>query len=137
MANIDNKKSFSKDELRKFGLVVGMIFGILFGVFFPWVFSKPWPQWPWWVCGPLVLLGLIAPIALKIPYRLWIGIGNILNWVNTRIILSVLFFGVFTPLGFLMRKIRKDPLRKSPDAKEKSYRFFVDCPLPNHMEKPY
>ena len=58
----------------------------------------------------LVVLGLLAPKTLKYPSWVWWKFAMILGYVNARIILSIAFFVVLTPLGLLWRVIGRDPL---------------------------
>jgi len=34
-----------------------------------------------------------------------------IGWIMTRLVLGLLFFGLFTPVGWLFRRLRRDPLR--------------------------
>ena len=45
----------------------------------------------------------------------------ILGVVSSHIVLAVMYYFVFTPLGFVMRSLGKDPLQKNIDKNEKSY----------------
>ena len=59
-----------------------------------------------WVVVPGALLavaGLMMPGLLKQVYQGWIWVGHVMGWVNTRIILGVLFYGVVTPMGLVMK----------------------------------
>lgn len=58
----------------------------------------------------LAALGTFAPAALRIPSRLWWKLAHALGWVNSRVLLSLLFFLVLTPVGLLFRLIGRDPL---------------------------
>jgi hypothetical protein len=49
-------------------------------------------------------------------------IGNALGWLNTRIILGLVFYGMITPMGFAMRLLGKDPLRLRSPGVVGSYR---------------
>jgi hypothetical protein len=60
----------------------------------------------------LLILGLIQPRLLKWPSAIWWKFALVLGYVNARIILSVIFIIVFSPLGLLWRVIGKDPLAK-------------------------
>jgi hypothetical protein len=58
----------------------------------------------------LLLAGTWAPAVLVVPNRWWRRLGHALGWVNTRILLSLFFFLVITPVGLIMRLAGKDPL---------------------------
>jgi hypothetical protein len=58
----------------------------------------------------LLVLGLSAPRLLKVPSALWWRFSRALGHVNARILLSVLFFLVLTPLGLVWRVTGRDPL---------------------------
>jgi hypothetical protein len=56
------------------------------------------------------LSALTAPGALASVYRWWMRFAEVLGWINTRIILVVIFYLVVTPLGLIMRILRRSPL---------------------------
>jgi len=58
----------------------------------------------------LLILGLTAPALLKWPSDLWWRLAAVLGYVNARIILSVAFFVVLTPISVVWRLIGRDPL---------------------------
>lgn len=68
------------------------------------------------ILGPigavLLVLGLTKPMWLKYPSALWWKFALALGYVNARIILSILFFLVLTPLSLIWRVIGKDPLTR-------------------------
>lgn len=74
---------------------------------------------------------------MKFLYQGWLKIGHLLGWINTRIILAILFFVLITPLGKILRACGKDPLKKHYDPHLPSYRKIVIPPPINHMEKPF
>ena len=41
--------------------------------------------------------------------------GNVMNWINTRLILGVMFYGIFLPIGLCMRLFGKDPMQRTLD----------------------
>ena len=59
----------------------------------------------------LVVLAFVAPAALKTPNRVWWRIAQAIGWVNARIILTLFFAGVLTPVGVAMRAFGRHPLR--------------------------
>jgi hypothetical protein len=98
-------------ELRKFGLTVGAAFVVLGGVSW-WRGHELPPRVLWILGGALFVPGLVAPALLRPVHRAWMAFAHVLGHVNTRIILSVLFYLVMTPVGLVMRLFR-DPLNRS------------------------
>ena len=95
--NIKNEKS----DFRKFGVTVGLLLMVLSG-FFLWKGKESFE--PMLFSGlVLCLLGLMLPVALKPVYWIWMVIAVILGWIVTRVILSLLFYVVITPIGMLSR----------------------------------
>lgn len=126
-----------KQELRKFGLVTGAIVVVLFGLLLPWIFSFSLPLWPWIFCGISCAWGLAHPGSLFPVYRVWLKFGHILGWINTRIILGIMFYIVFFPAGIIMRLFGKDPMARKLDNNATSYRKISDPLERNHIERPY
>jgi hypothetical protein len=60
----------------------------------------------------LVLGGLVAPRLLKWPSALWWKFATALGYVNARVILSIAFVIVLTPIGLIWRAIGRDPLAR-------------------------
>jgi len=49
---------------------------------------------------------IYGPIAV-----VWLGVSHLLGTIMPKILLSILFFGVLTPIGFLRRLMGKDSLK--------------------------
>ena len=58
----------------------------------------------------LLVLGLIAPRLLKYPSDAWWKFAMVLGYVNARIILTIAFLVMLTPLSLIWRLIGRDPL---------------------------
>ena len=71
------------------------------------------------IAGVITLIGLI-PMAARAFHRLWMGIAAVLGYINSRILLSVLYYGLFTPVGLVSRLIGRDPLQRR-SAPQSSY----------------
>jgi hypothetical protein len=123
--------------LRDFGLLTGGIFAALFGVLFPWLFERSWPLWPWIVLAVLGGVGLIAPLALKPIYALWMRLGLLLNRITTPLILGIVFYVVISPIGLLRRLRRTDSMARSFDAQAPSYRVPTSAKPAKHFERPF
>ena len=126
-----------KSELRKFGYITGGIAAVLFGIVLPWLFGHGYPMWPWIIAGILWVWATIAPSTLMPVYKGWMAIGHVLGWINTRIILGIIFYLMFLPVGMVMRLFGKDPMARKIDNSISSYRVVHAIPRKNHVEKPY
>lgn len=54
-------------------------------------------------------------------YQLWIKFGNFIGHINSKIIIFILFFFMFVPIGLLLKLFRKDLLKKKLDKSLVSY----------------
>ena len=106
-----NKKNISKKELREFGLLVGFGIPFLIGWLIPIIMGHPFRSGTLWIGLPLLILGFIKPYFLLFPYKLWMKLGLILGWFNSRLILGLVFIFVLLPISFIMRICSYDPLR--------------------------
>lgn len=122
-------------QLRSFGFLVGGIFALL--GFLPLLLGREVRLWAVIPAGILLFMALLLPKSLGPVYRVWMKIGHVLGWINTRIILSVVFYGMFAPMGFIMRLTGKDPMRRRYDSEAKSYRV-PSSPRPgSHMLRQF
>jgi len=126
-----------RQELRKFGFVFATGLVLIFGLFFPWVLEKPSPYWPWIVAAVFAGSALILPQILKPVFLLWMKIGHVLGWINTRIILGVVFFIIFAPVALLMRLFGKDPMHRRLDETASTYRINSEKLPRERMERPF
>jgi hypothetical protein len=110
----------SKSELRKFGLTVGAVF-CLFGGISWWRGHEVPPLVLWTIGGALMVPGLLFPTILGPVQRGWMKFAMVLANVNTRIILTLLYYVVLTPVGVIMAFFR-DPLNRSwKESKESTW----------------
>ena len=127
----------NKNDLRSFGLLTGCIAALLFGLLLPWLFSFNYPLWPWFVGGALITVAIILPTGLKPIYAIWMRIGLVLGWINTRIILALVFYLLFFPVSLILRVLGKDPMARKFEPSQMSYRVVRENTEREHMEKPY
>jgi len=64
---------------------------------------------------------LTVPILIKPIYRVALFIAHILGWINTRIILGLIYYLMFTPMSLIMKIIGRDPLHRKVDKQAASY----------------
>ncbi len=134
MSKSDTK--MSAKELRKFGLVTGGMLILFFDLLIPWIWSIAMPVWPLIVAGVLASMALVYPLSLGPVYKVWMLFAEALGWVNTRIILSLIFFLLFFPFGMVMRMFN-DPMRRKMEKSAQSYRIPSNPTKPENMERPF
>jgi len=68
-----------------------------------------------------LFLAFNAPLLLKYPYIAWMRLASILGWLNTRLLLAVVFYFIFSPVGLVMRLFGIDLLERKFDRAVNSY----------------
>ena len=112
------KQTIYKKQLREFGLIIGIGFPILIGWLLPSLFGHHFRTWTLWIGCPGLLIGLIAPRLLHYPYKVWMVLGHVLGWINSHIILGLVFIFVLQPIAYIMRLTGYDPLRTKRKGEE-------------------
>lgn len=126
----------SKKEWRKFGLTMAIAF-TLFATLFFWREKAAAP----WLAGFALLFGaltLLWPAALAPIQIVWMKFAEALGWIMNRLILSLTYFIIMTPMNLLLRLLRKDILALKFDADSASYWADVEKDGPaSRPDKPY
>jgi len=126
-----------RKDLRSFGLVMAAALILIFGLLLPWIFDHAIPKWPWLGAGVFASLALIWPGVLAPVYKAWMKFGHVAGWINTRIILGLVFFLIVLPIGLLMRLSGKDPMARKLSAEPASYRVPSHRHDPKSLERPF
>jgi hypothetical protein len=124
-------------QLRHFGFIVGGITAVLFGILPPLIWSFGWPAWPWVVGGVLAALALASPRSLRPVYGAWMRVGLVLGWINTRVLLFLVYATMVVPIGVGMRLLGRDPMERRIDKELDSYRVISRDEDPQRMNVPY
>ena len=123
-------------KLRSFGFLVGGAFALIAVV--PLLRHRgPLRIWALAAAAALVLPALVSPRVLSPVYRAWMRAGAALGYVNNRIILGVLFYFVFTPVGWMFKIARKDPMRRGFERASPSYRAPRQPRPDGHMRNQF
>ena len=116
--NIKSKKS----DLRNFGITIGIIL-LVISVFLFWKEKESFQIFL--AIGIILFLTSISiPIFLKPVYWIWMIFATILGWIMTRLILSLLFYIIFTSIGLTYRLFGKQFLELRWDKSKDSYWNF-------------
>jgi hypothetical protein len=123
-------------QLRHFGLLLGTL-SVVFFAGIPLVRHHRAPLWPWTVAITLWLAALLAPRTLSYIHAGWTRLGQVLGWINTRVILSLMYVLAIIPIGLIMKFARHDPMRREFDPALESYRIRSEQRSADHLERPY
>ena len=121
LEEIKNIKS-EKSDLRNFGFIIGIVLLIISGFLF-WKEKESFQIFL--AIGITLFLTAIAiPVVLKPVYWIWMIFAIILGWFMTRVILSLLYYVVFTSIGLTLRLFGKQFLELRWDKSKESYWNF-------------
>jgi len=98
----------TKPELRKFGLTIGILLLVIAG----FLYWRQRPSFPYfaYIGGGFALTGLVVPILLKPIYKAWMSFAVVMGFIMTRVILTIIYFGMFTPIALVAKLLGKDLL---------------------------
>jgi len=99
------------NQPRKTVLIVATVLALIAA----WCYWREWLAAAMMVgaCAVLLLaLGLFLPVWARRFHTGWMAAARVLGYINSRVLLGLLFYGVFTPYGFVSRLLRRDPLNR-------------------------
>ena len=114
---------------RAFGLLLAAVCVLI--ALWP-LFGAKAPRW--WALAPALLAAALAWRAPQIfagPNRVWMKLGELLARVVSPIALAMLFYGMFVPLGWLMRATGRNPLRLQREPAAATYWIEREPPGPS------
>ena len=91
----------SERVLRQFAAILATVLAIVAA----WVYWRngALPIWAWALPLILLVFGTIMPNRLAGFYSVWMNIGHGLGWVNTHLILALMFYMILAPVGIIFR----------------------------------
>lgn len=117
--DLDRDQHVEGSSDRTFGLVFAGLFLAMAG--WPLFHGEAIRWWSVGVAAVFALTALVNPGLLAGLNQLWIKLGVLLGKVVSPIALGILFYGVLTPVGVVIRLTGKDPLRLKFDPGADSY----------------
>ena len=69
----------------------------------------------------LLLLALARPRWLRPLKRAWLGFGAVANMIVTSLLMAVVFYGIITPIAWVMRRLGHDVLNLRLDPLATTY----------------
>ncbi len=118
LEEIKNIKSEKKD-LRNFGITFGIVLGLIGGA----LWWKEKDTYSLFVILSLAFFffGFALPVLLKPLQKTWMAFAVVLGFFMTKLILSILFYLVFTFVGLISKLFGKQFLNLKMDNSKKSY----------------
>lgn len=114
-----DKKSLAKSSERAFGLVFAFVF-LLIGFLKYKHDILSWNNWYNLACCMLAV-ALLYPKILHPFNKAWMQLGVLLHRITNPIMMGILFFGMFSPIGIITRIAGRDPMRIKQDPSLNSY----------------
>ncbi len=133
---MDSKNNIDKNDFRSFGFILGSIFALV-GLWPLIVRGQPVRFWAFAISTVLAVPALLFPSALKWPYKVWMNMGLILGRLNTRLIMGIVFYFVFTPFGFIARLFGYSPIERHFDRSVETYKVIVKPRHAKHMKQQF
>lgn len=132
----------NKKRIRDFGLVMLVVLSFIIPAFLSW--RNDWEistvSWMLFTIGVvLFLFSLVRPLLLTPVYKAWMGLAIILGLFMTKVIISLVFYLIMTPIGIGRRLLVKDPLGIQQNKQIESYWEVKENPVrePSTYEKQY
>jgi hypothetical protein len=131
-----HKLDRSPRALRRFGLTIGAALLLLGGIL---AWRHRGAGWPMSSVGAVfVLFATVAPKTLAFIHGPWMIFSFVLGWLVTRVLLTLVFFFVVTPIGLLQRLFGQSALEVAFRAGATSYwRPRTARPTAEDYEKQY
>ena len=105
------ENNITKKQLKEFSILFGFGFPTIIGFLIPFFTGHSFRLWTLYFGIIALLLGFVKPTSLRLPYRLWISLGNILSRINGPIIIGLVYILVVLPISLFMRIFSYDPLK--------------------------
>jgi Saxitoxin biosynthesis operon protein SxtJ len=126
----------SPRALRRFGFTVGPVVLFLGSVL---LWRHRGAGWPLIAIGTVLILAAgFAPLTLKWVHGPWMIVSLALGWIMTRILLTIVFFLVVTPVSLLQRFFGKRSIEVAFKADVASYwQTRTESPIPEDYGKQF
>jgi hypothetical protein len=110
-----------KERLRSFGILLA-IFVPLFGALVWWRTGRLETGTNIWIGGGvLTAIYWLVPAIRRVIYVGWMYAAFPIGWTVSHLLMGVIFYGVITPIGWIIRATGRDPLNRSFDRSARTY----------------
>lgn len=124
----------AKKDLKVFIFIWAFIFFTI-GIY-PFFYNKEPQLWAIVLSVCFVIVAFIKPIIFLAFYKIWTKFGNFIGGIISKIIMFILYFGLFTPVSIVLKVLGKDLLNKKMNKSQVSY--WIDRETqPQSMKKQF
>jgi hypothetical protein len=127
-------KPATKKEIRTFGIGLAVILAVIASLS-SYKHGQLRLLWLYGVSGVLLVLSLAAPDLLKPVYKTWMKVAHAIGWFNTRVLLAVIYYVVFTPISCLSRLFGQDLLDSKWEPQASTY--WIEREAKQRVQKDY
>ena len=121
MAVIEINRNPTRRELNQFGLI-WLVFFAAIGTVLWFKVHSPQLSVGLWVAALLVpLLGWMAPAFMRVVYLGMSYLAWPIGFVISHVVLALVYYLLFTPIGLVMRLLGRDPMTRRLDAEAGTY----------------
>ena len=114
------KAEFKAGSDRSFGLIFATVFLIV--CVWPWIFhGEPIRFWALGTAISFVVVAFTVPRLLSPLNKVWFRFGLLLHRVVSPLVMGVLYYCAFVPMGLILQALGKDLLRLKRDRNVQSY----------------
>lgn len=117
--SVASRESVVVGSHRVFGWVMSIVAALVAA--WAWRHGKSWVWWPSGISFGLALIASARPALLAPLNRMWMALGHILGRIVSPIIMSLIYFGVVTPIAIVARWRGVDPMKRRFDPQATTY----------------
>ena len=128
------QKEIKISSNKSFGLVFFVIFIII--ALWPLLNDGNIRIWSIIVSIIFLTLGLLNSKILTPFNKLWMRLGALLGIIVSPIVMGVVYFGIITPIGLIMKLFGKDVLNLKLDKNKKTY-WTLKKKIPSKMKDQF
>lgn len=134
MPVIEINRNPSRRELLVFGGLL-LLFAALVGALLQWKTHAPGAARAVWLIGAVLVAAYLAIPPMRRPtYIAWMYAVYPIGFVVSHILLGLVYYGIVTPTGLLLRLAGRDPMTRRFDKGSASYWVEHD---PHHEPQRY
>ncbi len=90
---------------------MGLESQFFFGLIIPFLRGYSFKLVTLWIGIPFLIIGIISPQLLFCTYKGWMKLGYYFGWINSRIILGIVFILILKPISITMKFFGYNSLR--------------------------